>query len=72
MQLDRDHSHYHTFQFEIFVSTSISVPDHCRAYALSCPDDTDYLEICHHNHNHTCDRCSRLTSVVAEIERAVQ
>ena len=39
---------------------------------LSCPDDTDYLEICHHNHSHTCDRCSRLTSVVAEIERAVQ
>ena len=39
---------------------------------LSCPDDTDYLEICHHNHSHTCDRCSRLTSVVVEIERAVQ
>ena len=33
--------------------------------------DTDYLEICHYNHSHTCDRCSRLTSVIAEIERAV-
>ena len=54
------------------ISTSSNVPDHCLAYALSCPDDTDYLEICHHKHSRTCDRCSHLTFVVAEIERAVQ
>ena len=40
--------------------------------STQCGKKGHYLEICHHNHSHTCHRCSRLTSVVAEIERVVQ
>lgn len=54
------------------ISASSSVPDHCRAYALSLPDDPDYLLACDHNHEDRCDRCFQLTSVVDEIEKAVQ
>ena len=51
---------------------SSSVPDHYRAYALSYPDDPDYISTCNHSHEDRCDRCVRLESVVGEIEEAVQ
>ena len=42
-----------------------SVPDHCRAYALSEPGDQDYLLDSDHDHEDRCDRRSQLASVVA-------
>ena len=49
-----------------------SVPDHCRAYALSDPGDQDYLLDCDHDHEDRCDRCSQLASVVAEIKETLE
>ncbi|CAH3124606.1 unnamed protein product [Pocillopora meandrina] len=58
----------------LWVHTSMrsSVPDHCRAYALSYPGDQDYLLDCDHDHEDRCDRCSQLASVVAEIKKTLE
>ena len=44
------------------------VPDHCRAYALSDPDNPNYSVTCDHAH---CDRCLLVSSVVREIEEGL-
>ena len=49
-----------------------SVPDHCRAYALSDPGDQDYLLDCDHDHEDRCDRCSQLASLSAEIKETLE
>ena len=48
------------------------MPDHCRAYALSDPGDPDYTLTCYHTHDHSCDRCLLLSSVVREIEEGLE
>lgn len=45
--------------------------DHCRPYALSCPDDKDYQSPCDHEHTDRCDRCDGLATVIAEIQSTV-
>ena len=54
------------------MSTCSTVADHCRIYALSCPNDEDYKTVCNHNHNDICDRCHILSSVIPEIEEAIE
>ena len=54
------------------VSKQSSIPDHCRAYALSDPNDKDYQMICPHDHLDTCDRCELLSSVLAGIQDALE
>ena len=46
--------------------------DHCRIYALSCPNNEDYKTVCDHNHNDIYDRCHILSSVIPEIEEAIE
>ena len=69
-------SHYKSllllFLHKVHVFSSSAVPDHCRAYALSFPEDPDYVFSCHHSHVDTCDRCVHLASVVNEIEDALK
>lgn len=48
------------------------MPDHCRAYALSDPDDPDYTLACDHTQSDSCDRCLLLSSVVREIEEGLE
>lgn len=60
------------FLHKVHVSSSSAVPDHCRAYALSFPEDPDFVSTCDHSHLDTCDRCVRLASVVNEIEDALK
>ena len=52
---------------QVHISQSSTVPDHCRQYALSFPDDSDYISPCDHEHNDRCDRCDLLPSVVREL-----
>lgn len=47
------------------------IPDHCRAYALSYPQDDDYIKICDHEHNARCDRCEILPTVFHEIQEVL-
>ena len=54
------------------MSKESKVPDHCKLYALSDPRDKDFQSVCEHEHSDTCDRCQSLTSVLEEIDRAVQ
>jgi len=50
------------------VSKSSSVPDHCRAHALSDPKETDYQYPCSHDHDACCEQCDILVNVIADIE----
>ena len=54
------------------MSKNSTVADHCRVYALSSPNDKDYLTACDHNHNDICDRCYNLSSVTREIEEGLK
>ena len=54
------------------VSNSSVVADHCRVYALSSGEDTDYRKTCDHNHTVKCDRCSIFPIVVQEIRSAIE
>lgn len=49
---------------QVHVSKQSNIPDHCRAYALSDPKDTNYQIICPHDHLQICDRCDVLASVL--------
>lgn len=57
---------------QVHVSQSSTVADHCRSYALSTPDDDDYILKCDHTHNDKCDRCSILPDVVNELYSTVE
>lgn len=48
------------------------MPDNCRAYTLSDPDDPDYTLAYNHTHNDSCDRCLVLSSVVREVEEGLE
>ena len=60
------------FYYQVHVSESSSIPDHCSGYALSDPKDTDYQFICSHNHKECCGQCSRLAVTIEEIEKAIE
>lgn len=47
------------------------VADHCRAYALSDPDDDAFSSKCDHEHTMQCDRCHLLTTAMDEIQVVV-
>ena len=46
-------------------------PDHCRAFALSVPNDADYRTDCSHDHDFSCRDCEALKEVIQEIQLAV-
>ena len=60
------------FHFQVHVSKSSTVPDHCRAYSLTDPGDLNYTANCDHTHGDSCDRCLLLSSVVTEIEEGLE
>ena len=47
------------------------MPDHCRKYALSDPNDKDFQTKCSHQHFNTCDLCDALSWVLHEIDGEV-
>ena len=57
---------------QVHVSKESSIPDHCRAYALSDPNDKDYQIKCGHDHLDVCDRCEILASVLSDIREAIE
>ena len=53
------------------VSSESMIPDHCRAYALSYPQEDDYIKKSDHEHNARCDRCKILPTVFHEIQEVL-
>ena len=43
-------------------------PDHCRNFALSDEQDTDFQESCIHQHSETCDDSWNLRNVLDEVK----
>ena len=59
------------FFSQVYVSSESMIPDHCRAYALSYPQDDDYIKKCDHEHNVRCDRCKILPTVFHDIQEVL-
>ena len=62
---------FFSFCVQVHVSKSSTVPDHCRTYALSDPNDPNYTRICDHAQGDTCDCCLLVSSVIREIEEGL-
>ena len=46
-------------------------PDHCRSFALSDEQDTDFQESCTHKHSEMCDDCWNLRNVLDEVKNQI-
>lgn len=50
---------------------SSTCPDHCKPFALSDPEDSDYQKKCKHNHNVLCADCENLKDSLHNVEAAI-
>ena len=53
------------------VLQSSTVSDHCRAYALSDPDESVFQVQCDHEHEDGCERCDLISSTLDAIDAAL-
>lgn len=51
------------FTLQVHVSFDSTVADHCITFAMSDEKEKKYKAKCDHEHNQTCDRCSKLHKV---------
>ena len=58
--------------FQVHVSTSSRVTDHCRPYALSDASDGDFITECDHGHDLKCDRCELIASIFEDVESTLK
>ena len=63
---------YNLSIFQVHIANNSEVADHCRAYALSYPNETDYITVCHHEHNMKCDRCRLFPDALTEVGAALE
>ena len=47
-------------------------PDHCRCFALSDPQNTEFKGSCAHQHQVRCDRCEDLKSTIQSIADQIE
>ena len=59
------------FVEKVHISKESCIPDHCRAYALSDPNDPEFQTKCSHKHLDICDRCDNLKTVLNNIDEAI-
>ena len=57
------------YVFQVHVSESSSIADHCRSYALSDSADSDFQDHCNHSHNESCAQCCQLQEVLSTLEK---
>ena len=55
------------FFFQLHLSDSSNVPDHCCKYALSS-SDKDFAVVCDHDHNQKCHSCEDLKLTLLDID----
>ena len=66
-----DHTNVFINLLQVHVYQSTTVADHCRAFALSDPENASFRGQSNHLHNGTYDRCALLHSVLAHVESAI-
>ncbi|KAK3747366.1 hypothetical protein QZH41_005267 [Actinostola sp. cb2023] len=47
-------------------------PDHCRPFALSDPEDSDYKTVCDHTHDLACTDCESLADAVQDVQPEIR
>ena len=60
------------FIFQVHITESSALADHCRPFVFSFPGDKDYISPCDREHKERCDRCDILPRVVDEIQSAFE
>jgi hypothetical protein len=58
--------------FQVHVSTSSRVANHCKPFALSDASDGDFVTECDHEHDLKCDRCELIPSIFEEVESSLK
>lgn len=56
------------FLFQVHVSESTAIADHCSTYALSDITDVQLQTPCQHVHDRSCSQCEDLQRVLWNIE----
>ena len=56
---------------QVHICKESCIPDHCRPYALSDPNDPEFQAKCSHKHHDLCDRCNNLKTVLNNIDEAI-
>jgi len=51
---------------------SSQCPDHCRPFALSDPEDSDYKTVCDHTHDLACTDCESLADAVQDVQSEIR
>ena len=57
------------FIFQLHISQSSEVSDHCCPFALS-HDDQKYSKQCEHTHGRSCTECEQISNVLGLISNA--
>lgn len=60
------------YTFQVHITESSTVKDHCISYALSDPKEKSLQQKCDHLHDHVCSSCEELKSVISSIEDAIK
>ena len=55
--------------FQVHVSESSSVADHCSTYSLNDSNDAAYSTPCDHTHDKACSHCEELKDVLLNVEK---
>ena len=58
--------------FQVHVSSTSRVTDHCRPDSLSLANDSYFITTCNHQHDLVCDRSNLFPAVVQEVELQVK
>ena len=53
--------------YKTHISSEERCKDHCTTFSLSDPSNAEFSGSCNHEHDLSCNECSRLTNVIEEI-----
>ena len=68
----KDSKRYLKTQYKVHCKEERDCADHCKSFALSDSKDKDFRNVCHDDHNTTCENCGTLNHVTQEIEEKLQ
>ena len=58
--------------YQVHVSLSSPVADHCSAYALSDENEPFFSSPCDHYHGNSCSQCEELKAKISDIQAYVR
>ena len=56
------------YLFQVHVSSSSPIPDHCTTYALSDAKESCFASTCDHQHDESCTECDNLVNALQDVQ----